>query len=121
MRSVVNRMPYKQVIVVRTDLKMGKGKIAAQVAHASVGSVQNSRKKDVELWEKEGSKKVVLKINDIRKLVRLKKKAEMMSIRYYIVRDAGMTQIKKGTVTCIGVGPAKEEEIDSLTKDLKLL
>ena len=114
-------MIYKQAILVRKDLKMGKGKIAAQVAHASIGSMKKSDKNIVEGWEREGSKKVVLKIDDIKQLIELIKKAKQKNIPYYIVRDAGLTQIEEGTVTCLGLGPDKEYRIDRLTEKLKLL
>jgi PTH2 family peptidyl-tRNA hydrolase len=112
---------YKQVIVVRKDLKMGKGKIAAQVAHASVSSIKKADKDVVDDWESEGAKKVVLKVDGIKGLNELKKKAKVERVPYSVVRDAGLTQTKKGTVTCIGIGPERESKIDKITKTLKLL
>ena len=53
---------YKQAILVRTDLKMAKGKIASQVSHASVDSVLKSDRRKIDLWKKQGMKKVVLKV-----------------------------------------------------------
>jgi len=47
----------KQVIVMRTDLKMGKGKIAAQACHASLGAYKNSSKMDIRKWERENQKR----------------------------------------------------------------
>ena len=114
-------MTYKQVIIVRSDLKMSKGKIAAQVAHAAVGAMRKSRKFDVESWNAEGGKKVVLKVGSLRKLNSVQRKAKASRIPHFLVRDAGLTQIKKGTTTCLGIGPVREDKLNDLIKDLKLL
>lgn len=114
-------MPYKQVVVVRKDLKLGEGKTAAQAAHASIGAMKKASKKIVESWEDEGGKKIVLKVSGLKELSELQKKVADAKLPHFVVRDAGLTQIKKGTITCIGIGPAEEEEIDKITKDLKLL
>ena len=53
----------KQAIIVRTDLKMGKGKIAAQSCHACLGAYKKANKIDVRKWELSGGKKVVLKVS----------------------------------------------------------
>lgn len=112
---------YKQVIAVRSDLKMDKGKTAAQVAHASLEAYKKAGPKDVVEWEAEGMKKVVVKVKDIKELMMVKDKAKEMGLPYYVVRDAGRTQIEPGTVTAVGIGPAEEEKIDRITKNLKLL
>lgn len=112
----------KQVIIFRTDLEMGKGKIAAQAAHASVGAMKKAGKSAVRRWELEGSKKVVLKVKGLRSLKSIHRKAcHKRKLPCFMVRDAGLTQIKSGTVTCLGIGPAKDEDIDSITSKLKLL
>lgn len=114
---------YKQVIVFREDIlkKMGKGKIVTQGAHASLGSLKNINKKILKRWEKEGRKKVVLKVKDLKSLKKLYKKAKNKKFPCFLVRDAGKTQIRKGTITCLSIGPAKEEDIDKITGKLKLL
>jgi len=114
-------MGFKQVIVVRKDLKMDKGKIAAQVAHASLEAYKKSDPKDVVEWEAEGMKKVVAGVKDIKELMRIKERAKNMNLPYAVIRDAGKTQIRPGTVTSVGIGPAEEERIDRITKNLKLL
>ena len=114
-------MAYKQVLIVRTDLDMKKGKIAAQVAHAAVGLVRKSTKYSLSSWEKDGSKKVVLKVNNLRKLKNVQKNAMENNLPTYLVADAGLTQLRPGTVTCLGIGPAEEKDIDHITKNLKLL
>ena len=55
-------MEFKQVILVRQDLKLPKGKMAAQCAHASVEAVFNSDKSKVDAWRDQGQKKIVLKV-----------------------------------------------------------
>lgn len=117
---------YKQAIVVRTDLKMGKGKIATQVAHASLGAYRTAKSKKsyrdiVRFWEGVSEKKVVLKVSDLKKLKSLYSKAKGMKIPCVMIRDAGHTQLKPGTITALGIGPAEENKIDKITKDLKLL
>jgi len=112
-------MALKQVIVVRRDLKLGKGKLAAQVAHASVSAADKSKWK--EEWLREGQKKSVLRCEDLNGLMKLLKNAKNYKLPVSLVKDMGRTQIPPGTVTCIGIGPAPEEKIDEITGNLKLL
>jgi len=112
---------YKQVIVARKDLKWEKGKLAAHVAHASVGSLKWVDEKILKRWEEKGSKKVVLKVEDLKNLNEIYKKVMAAKLPCFLVRDAGLTQLKKGTVTCLGIGPAEEQKIDKITEKLKLL
>jgi PTH2 family peptidyl-tRNA hydrolase len=112
---------HKQVIVVRKDLKMDKGKIAAQVAHASLEAYKKADPKDIVEWEAEGMKKVVVAAKDVKELMKIKDKAKDLKLTYAVIRDAGKTQVEPGTVTAIGIGPAEEEIIDRVTKNLKLL
>jgi PTH2 family peptidyl-tRNA hydrolase len=114
-------MVYKQAIVVRKDLKLGKGKLAAQVAHASLGAMKGANRGVVEKWERGGAKKVVLKVESIRKLKALNKKAKSCRLASFLVSDAGHTQLKRGTITCLGIGPDEEKKIDKVTKELRLL
>ena len=112
---------YKQVIVVRKDLEMGKGKIAAHVAHASLGSAETVDEKILDKWKKEGAKKVVLKVSGLKELEKMYKKIKAAKIPCCLIRDAGLTQLKTGTITCLGIGPAEEKIIDKITGKLKLL
>ena len=111
----------KQIIVLRKDLKLGKGKIAVQVAHASLESYKISKKRILKKWEKQGSKKVVLKADDLKALMKVKRALDKNNIRYVIIRDAGLTQIPPGTITCIGIEEMGEEKIDNITRKLKML
>jgi PTH2 family peptidyl-tRNA hydrolase len=112
---------YKQVILVRDDLKLTKGKMSAQASHASVEAVLKSDKDDVAAWRGQGMKKVVLKVNDQKELLAYKQKAEDAGLVVALITDAGHTQLAPGTVTCLGIGPDKEEKIDKVTGALQLI
>jgi len=115
---------FKQVILVREDLKLPKGKMAAQVAHASVASLMESEKSGkkaiIKAWKNEGMKKVVLRAASIQELRDMKNKAEEKGLVAEMITDAGRTVIKKGTTTCLGIGPDEEDKIDEVTGELKV-
>ncbi|MBI4210470.1 MAG: peptidyl-tRNA hydrolase [Candidatus Diapherotrites archaeon] len=116
-------MQFKQAIVVRSDLKMGKGKIAAQCSHASLDAYEKSLRVNprwVEEWKATGTAKVVLKAGSEKELLEIFEKAKK-ALPTALVKDAGRTQLESGTITCIAIGPAPESEIDGFTKHLKLL
>jgi PTH2 family peptidyl-tRNA hydrolase len=112
---------YKQVIIVRGDLKWGKGKLAAHVAHASVDSLFLAKKEVIEKWREEGAKKIVLKVKNLEELEKIAKKLRKEGIKFSLIRDAGLTQLEPGTITALGIVPTEEEKIDKITKKLKLL
>jgi PTH2 family peptidyl-tRNA hydrolase len=115
---------YKQVILVRTDLKMGTGKKCAQSCHASVSAsdlVRVQYKAKWKNWKNSGQKKVVLKIQNMEQLKEIIIKLESKKIPYFVVSDAGLTQLTPGTTTAVGIGPILSTEIDKITGDLKLL
>jgi peptidyl-tRNA hydrolase, PTH2 family len=117
-------MEFKQVIVVRKDLRMGMGKIASQVGHAAVLGVERSRKLNkswLRNWLNEGQPKIVLRVNSLKELLQVQSDAEDLMIPLVIIQDRGLTQIPTGTVTCIGIGPAPSDIIDKVTSELKLL
>lgn len=111
----------KQAILVRTDLKMGKGKIAAQSSHASVDAVLKSEKNKVEAWKQQGMKKVVLKVSNESQLIDLYEKARHEGLTAVLIVDAGKTQIKQGSVTAAGIGPDVSSRVDKITSKLKIL
>ena len=114
-------MSYKQVILVCNDLKLPKGKLAAQVAHASVEAVLKCSPTIVSAWRKEGMKKVVLKVANEAELFNYIQPAKDEKITTSIITDAGKTVVAPGTVTCGAIGPADEELVEKLTNKLSLL
>ena len=112
----------KLALVVRTDLDMGRGKIAAQVAHvavaatlASLGGAACYR------WLEDGQPKVVLRSTSAEHLEDLVGQARQAGLPVELVRDAGRTQVQAGTLTCCAIGPAGADQIDLITADLTLL
>ena len=114
-------MEYKQVILIRTDLKMSKGKMSAQAAHASTEAVLKSHKDDIAKWRKQGMKKAVLRADSKQDLLKYKQQAEDIGLITALITDAGRTELEPGTITCLGIGPDKEEKIDKITGELKLI
>ncbi|MCL1978789.1 MAG: peptidyl-tRNA hydrolase Pth2 [Methanomassiliicoccaceae archaeon] len=115
---------YKLVILVRNDLKMGKGKIAAQAGHASVNCALSIKKKDPKMfdnWTSCGQAKVVLRVGSERELFEFKAIADAQGINNSIICDGGRTQIEPGTYTCIGIGPEECSVLDKITGELKML
>lgn len=111
----------KQVIVVNEALKLPRGKLAAQVAHASVGAFLEANEEAKQAWVNSGMSKIVLKVDQEVDLIRLYELAVSRNIPARLIKDAGRTVIPEGTVTCLGLGPAGDAEIDEVTGDLKLL
>lgn len=118
---------FKQVIVIRKDLNMRKGKMVAQGAHASVLAVLsmlNSRKEKriFEQWSDEGMTKICVSVDSEEELIALYNKVGNHNIPVSLVRDAGRTEFNgEPTFTSIAIGPWYTEEIDNFTSDLKLL
>lgn len=110
----------KQVILIRADLKLPKGKACAQAAHASVEAVLKSDKKLVSEWRDSGMAKIVLKVKDEKELVKYFQLAKDTDLTASLITDAGRTVIAPGTKTCVGIGPDEEEKIDQITGDLQL-
>lgn len=114
----------KQAIVVRKDLKMKCGKIAGQVAHASLISYREQVKKDNDkawCWVFRNQPKIVLKVRSEEEIKSVESKCKKLGVNCALVHDAGKTQIEPNTLTAIGIGPDTDEIIDSIVGDLKLL
>ena len=111
----------KQVILVRADLKLPSGKLAAQVAHAAVEAVLKSSKSKVDEWHNEGMKKVVLEVKDLDELKKYQQLAKAEKLVASLITDAGHTVVEPGTVTCLGIGPDEDSKIDKVTGKLKMI
>jgi peptidyl-tRNA hydrolase, PTH2 family len=115
-------MAFKLAVVVRADLGMGRGKIAAQVAHAAVAAVlANLGTDDLGGWLREGQPKVVLKVTSGEQLHEVIGQAKAAGLPVELVNDAGRTQVSPGTLTCSAIGPADDQRIDAITAGLPLL
>jgi peptidyl-tRNA hydrolase, PTH2 family len=112
---------YKQVILVRKDLKLSKGKLSSQVSHASVEATLKSDTNKVKSWRGKGMKKVILKVDNEKELLKYKRFADELGLVNALIRDAGKTELKPGTVTCLGIGPDLISEVDKVSKDLKMV
>ena len=110
----------KQVIILRENLDISKGKQISQACHASLKSYKKAEAVRQKSWEDQGSKKVVVDIGEDDLKQRLDR-AKTLQIPATLVKDAGLTEVELGTVTALGVGPAEEDKIDKVTGDLKLI
>lgn len=127
-------MTYKQVFIINSDLDMSKGKIAVQVAHGEVYYIEEileslfetdtiAKYDNYTKWryeENELMKKVVLKTTE-KEMTELMLKLKENKIWSHIVIDMGLTQIPKGSLTCLVVEPLTEEQCSQLFGHLKLL
>jgi len=115
---------FKMVIAVRADLKLSPGKMAAQVAHAAVNcalSAKKNRREWYDGWDSEGQKKVVVKVKDLEGLRELQAEARKSKLPHSLITDAGHTHLPPGTVTCLGIGPGPDQEVDRITGHLQLM
>jgi peptidyl-tRNA hydrolase, PTH2 family len=120
--EIVATVAVKLVVAVRTDLGMGRGKIAAQVAHAAVAATLASLgTTDFAAWLAEGQPKVVLKVGTAGQLEDVVRQARAGGLPVEVISDAGRTQVTPGTMTCCALGPAEAQRIDAVTAGLALL
>jgi peptidyl-tRNA hydrolase, PTH2 family len=111
----------KQVIVVNRSLALPKGKLAAQVAHAAVGAFVAASAQAQMAWLQVGMPKIVVYAADADALVQLETDAQRQQIPACLVHDAGRTVLPAGTLTCLGLGPARADVLDPLTGELRLV
>ncbi|XP_033328574.2 peptidyl-tRNA hydrolase 2, mitochondrial [Megalopta genalis] len=120
-----NTVLCKMVLVVRTDITMGKGKTAAQCAHAAVEcyrqAVDSGKCQLYESWLLQGQPKIVVRIRNEEELMALAQKARNVGLVTAIIKDAGKTQLMPGTISTLGIGPGPKDTIDSLTSNLRIL
>lgn len=122
-KEEVTEIDYKMVIVVRKDLKMKPGKMAAQVGHGVLAAYKRAVQtnlKEVSLWEDFGQPKIVLKINGESDILELQKKAQEAGLVAETIRDAGRTQIAPNSLTVCAIGPGRSDTISEVTGHLKL-
>ena len=115
---------YKLVIVLRTDIKMSKGKIAAQAGHAAVSASEYARKNHPEWWNPwimEGQRKIAVKVKSEQEILELERKARNAKLPAVLIVDRGLTEIPPNTTTCLGIGPAPANKVDAITGKLSLL
>jgi PTH2 family peptidyl-tRNA hydrolase len=114
---------YKQVIVVRSDLKMSRGKMAAQAGHAAVSAAEEARRLHPTWWKawlNEGQCKITVKVRSEKELVTLEDEAKELGLPAALICDRGFTELPPDTVTCLGIGPAPSEKVDKITGKLAL-
>jgi PTH2 family peptidyl-tRNA hydrolase len=114
------RDDVKMVLVCNTSLKMGKGKIAAQCAHAACGAVETANETLLRQWRNAGQKKIALAASEA-EVLQLHRQLKSAGVNCCLVADAGKTQIAAGSKTVLGIGPDTEERIDRFTARLRLL
>jgi len=120
----VSDFTYKQVIVFRADLRLSKGKAAAQAGHAAVTAAEEARKHRREWfdgWMREGQCKIAVKVKNEHELSKLEAEAKMLELPNALIVDRGLTEIPAGTVTCLGIGPGPTVLVDRVTGMLRLL
>lgn len=112
------------VLIVRGELRLTPGKAAVQVAHAAVMLVeraQERRRPELAPWRDQGQKKIGLVVSTLEELERLEHAARAKGIVTVWVRDAGLTEVAPGTLTCLGLGPARASDLAPITGSLPLL
>jgi PTH2 family peptidyl-tRNA hydrolase len=120
--SIPSSEDVKLVLVVRRDLKMTPGKIAAQCGHASIGAYKAcSHRQTLLAWERNGQPKIALRCSSLKELLAIERAAQQQRIPTFAVRDAGRTQVTAGTITVLAIGPAENARIQRITGHLKLL
>lgn len=112
------------LLVVRNDLKMGKGKIAAQCGHGSVGAYERAMRycpNLVRAWNNTGCAKIAVKVESEAEMMAISRKAKELNLNTCLVRDAGHTQVEPNTKTVLAIGPDECQKIDLVTSHLRLL
>ncbi len=133
----------KQVIIIRKDLKMRRGKEIAQGAHASLKAILDTARPikenpdflriplvqqvdisandlPIKKWLEDKFTKICLQVNSEEELLKVYTQAKMKGIPCALIKDAGLTEFKEPTYTCCAIGPDFSTIIDPITKSLKL-
>jgi len=112
--------PMKMVIVVRGDLKMTPGKVAAQACHACLGAYRLSIPKTIQDWTAQGESTICLSVDSDEMLEAVLMSAISAGLVVSAQHDAGRTEVESGTRTCAAIGPDFNKKIDPVTRSLKL-
>jgi PTH2 family peptidyl-tRNA hydrolase len=118
----------KQVIVMRDDLNMRKGKMIAQGSHGSMAFMSKLMERKSQLtpvqqqWFDSSYAKICVRVSSEEQLVEIYEKAKEAGLEVHLVTDAGRTEFHGvPTKTCLAIGPDFSSKIDPITGDLKLL
>lgn len=119
----VGDMAMKQVIALRTDLGMRKGKLVAQGAHASVAVVVNNVPDPrIDEWLENSFTKICVRVDSELELLDLYEKAKAANLLVELITDNGKTEFGGvPTRTCVAMGPDEDERLEPITGKLKLL
>ena len=116
--------PHKAVCLVRRDLNMGAGKVAAQVAHAVLGVYRIAQEHcpaALQTWVGCGETIIVLGVDGREEMRALLAEAEQRGLCNHLIADAGRTEVAAGTETVGCIGPAPVHSVDAVTGHLGLL
>ena len=102
------------------SLGMSPGKLAAQAAHAAVRACEVAPHENIDAWNREGCTKIVLEVRSDADLIILYKQAVADYLPVALICDEGRTEVKPGSITALGIGPAPNEYIDRITGGLHL-
>jgi PTH2 family peptidyl-tRNA hydrolase len=119
----MSEFKFKQVIVIRSDLKMSCGKASVQACHAAVSAAEKTRKVHISWWHgwmEEGQRKIALKVASEVELSKIERAAKETKISSALISDMGLTELPPGTVTALGIGPAPSNLVDRITGNLPL-
>jgi len=108
-------------LVVRRDLKMQVGKIAAQCGHAVEHLVLRTPKQVMHEYRNNGHPKVVLQVSSLEELQFIEEVCIQNRIQNYLVEDQGRTQVPSGAKTVLGIGPVQKKNVPKAVAALKLL
>ena len=123
-------MNVKQVIVIRDDIKMSRGKTAVQVAHASMSFMTSSIKTNIPVdyseiekyWIENSFAKICVRAKSEDELNKIHDDALNAGIKVSIIIDSGKTEFHgEPTATCLALGPDLDSKIDEITGHLELL
>lgn len=126
-------MEIKQYIVINSSLEMPAGKLAAQVAHASMGCILSlceksntaytlsfNKESPLDIWLNGSFTKIVLYVKSEEKLLALYEKVKESGVPNALIKDAGRTFFDKPTYTCLGIGPDLPEKLKPLIGKLQV-